>query len=145
MRLRFSSRKTSSLSPQVSAAAVSVPSAIERAASFAGCRNTTRTRCRPSSRAIGEVSARARSWPSCDGRSAISVHDDHRAIIGQIHEDAFPAALETEAFRMGRQLDVGELAIAPDIDDRESAATVAHEHTLLDRLDADVVCVLPEL
>src|SRR5215203_5453225 len=54
MRLRFSSKKTSSLSPQVSAAAVSVPSAIDRAASFAGCRNTTRTRCRPSSRAIAK-------------------------------------------------------------------------------------------
>jgi hypothetical protein len=47
-----------------------------------------------------------------------AVHDGHRAIIGQIHEDAFPAALETEAFGMGRQLDVGELAIALDIDDR---------------------------
>src|SRR5215203_3482198 len=119
MRLRFSSMKTPSLSPQVSAAAVSVPSAIERAAIFAGCRNATRTRCRPSFEGHWEVSARPRSRPSCDGRSAIAVHDDHRAIIGQIHEDAFPAALETEAFGMGRQLDVGELAIALDMDHRE--------------------------
>src|SRR5215203_783543 len=92
-----------------------------------------------------EISARPRSRPSRDGRSAIAVHDDHRTIIRQIHEDSFPAALETEAFGMGRQLDVGELAIALDIDDRESAATVAHEDTLLVSLDADVVCVIPEL
>src|SRR5829696_3533647 len=113
MRLRFSSKKTSSLSPFVEG--------------------------------HWEVSARPRSRPSCDGRSAIAVHDDHRAIIGQIHEDSFPAALETEAFGMGRQLDVGELAIALDIDHRESAATVAHEDTLLVRLDADVVSSSPSL
>src|SRR5215212_3418238 len=100
MRLRFSSKKTSSLSPQVSAAAISVPSPIDRAASFAGCRNTTRTRCRPSSRAIGK-------FPPGPG--------------------------------------LGELAITLDIDDRERAATVAHVHTLFARLDADVVCVIPEL
>src|SRR5829696_7188171 len=113
MRLRFSSKKTSSLSPFVEG--------------------------------HWEVSARPRSRPSCDGRSAIAVHDDHRAIIGQIHEDSFPAALETEAFGMGRQLDLGELAIALGIDDRERAATVAHVHTLFARLDTDVVCVIPEL
>ena len=46
---------------------------------------------------------------------------------------------------MGRQLDVGELAMILGIEDRESAATVAHEHSLPVRLDADVVCVIPEL
>ena len=92
-----------------------------------------------------KIPARPPRRPSCDGRSAITVHDEHRAIIGQIHEDAFTATLETEAFGMGRQLDVGEFAIILGIEDRERAVAVAHEHTLLVRLDAHVVCVIPEL
>src|SRR5215217_6629678 len=141
MRLRFSSKKTSSLSPQVSAAAVSVPSAIDRAASFAGCRNTTRTHCRPSSRAIGK-------FPPAPGVG-------HLATVARLLRSTTTTERSSGRFtkmcspplwrRKLPQLDVGELAIALDIDDRESAATVAHEDTLLVRLDADVVCVIPEL
>src|SRR5215212_7157582 len=142
MRLRFSSKKTSSLSPQVSAAAISVPSAIDRAAIFAGCRNTTRTRCRHSSSVIGK-------FPPAPGVG-------HLATVARLLRSTTSTERSSGRFtkmrspplsrrKLRRRLDVGELAIALDIDDRESAATVAHEDTLLVRLDADVVCVIPEL
>ncbi len=91
----------------------------------------------------GEIAAAARRpTRHCLSRGAID--DDDGLVSRIVDENAARASIELKAFGMRLELDVGDLASAGWIDDRQCTIAIRHKHAIADRIRAHVIGILAQ-
>ena len=92
----------------------------------------------------GEIAALAQR-PVGKLLSGFAIHHRDRMRAGEVDKDAVALRLELEAFGMGFERHILDLAAARWIDDGQSSVAVANDDPLGRRINTDIVSIAAEL